>query len=119
MTWDPGYLTELLSEATRDSLRRRADAEGFYRRIMPPLPVVDDELERVVPTDLPITIVDAEPWSPAAFVNPYDTLGLQMTLNSFAWQGYFDKLRDNVRPTLADFRDLAAGRYRDFCRDVL
>ena len=35
--------------------------DGFVRRVLPPLVISDDELDRSVCTDLPVRIVDRDP----------------------------------------------------------
>ncbi len=40
--------------------------DGFLRRILPPLPVENSELDKSVTTDKPMKILELEPYSPAA-----------------------------------------------------
>lgn len=46
--------------------RIRVREDGIHRRIIPPVPITNDELDRHWETDQPIKIVDREPNSPAA-----------------------------------------------------
>ncbi len=40
--------------------RTRMREDGFFRRILPPVPISNDELDRAVPTDRPVRVVDRE-----------------------------------------------------------
>jgi len=54
-------------DAVNDFTRTKMREDGCFRRIMPPVPVSDDDLTHVVHTDKPLVVVDKEPDSPAAF----------------------------------------------------
>lgn len=43
-------------DSINDFTRRRMRDDGFYRRILPPLAVGNDELDRAVPTDRPVRV---------------------------------------------------------------
>lgn len=60
--------------AVSDFARTRMREDGFYRRILPPVVLTNDELDRSVPTDTPVRVVDSEPDSPAAFSIPFESL---------------------------------------------
>ena len=47
-------------------IRRKIREEGFARRIIPPSPITNDELDRVVEHDRPVVIEDMEPKSKGA-----------------------------------------------------
>lgn len=70
---DPGMEKEAL-DAVNDFTRTKMREDGFFRRIMPPIPITNDELDRQVSTDKPVKIVDKEPDSPAAISIPFGTL---------------------------------------------
>ncbi len=53
-------------DAVNDFTRTKMREDGFYRRIMPPLTISNDELDRQVDTDKPVKVIDKEPGSPAA-----------------------------------------------------
>ena len=61
-------------DAVNDFTRTKMREDGFFRRIMPPLPITNDELDRQVHTDKPVKVVDKEPDSPAAISIPFATL---------------------------------------------
>jgi hypothetical protein len=59
-----------VNDFTRDKMRE----DGFWRKILPPVDIANDELDRQVDTDKPVKIVDKEPGSPAAKTIPFATL---------------------------------------------
>lgn len=70
---NPNLVKEAV-DAVNDFTRTTMREDGFFRRIMPPLPITNDELDRQVNTDKPVKIVDKEPGSPAAMSIPFATL---------------------------------------------
>jgi len=52
-------------------IRRRIREEGFTRRILPPVTVTNDDLDRVVAHDRPVIIEDMEPASKGAVSMPF------------------------------------------------
>ena len=54
--------------------RVRMREDGFFRRILPPTPVTNTDLDRQVDSVLPSKVVDREPDSPAAVSIPFATL---------------------------------------------
>src|SRR3954471_23887378 len=61
---------DAINDFTRDKMRE----DGFYRRIMPPLTITNDELDRQVGTEKPGKVGDKEPGSPASVSIPFGTL---------------------------------------------
>jgi hypothetical protein len=59
------------STAGTNMIRRRIREEGFTRRIIPPVPVTNDDLDRVVQHDRPVIIEDMEPLSKGAKSIPF------------------------------------------------
>jgi hypothetical protein len=57
-------------DAVNDFTRTKMREDGFYRRIMPPIPITNDELDRQVDTDKPVKVVDKEPDSPGRDLDP-------------------------------------------------
>jgi hypothetical protein len=51
-------------DAINDFTRMRMREDGFYRRIMPPITISNDQLDRAIATDRPILIVDRMAESP-------------------------------------------------------
>jgi len=54
--WTSRHTVGAINEFTRQRIRE----DGFYRRILPPLAISNDELDRSVPTDRPVRVVDLE-----------------------------------------------------------
>lgn len=61
------------ADTVNDFTRVKMREEGFARRILPPIQISGDELDRQVDTDKPVKVVDKEPDSPAAMMIPYAT----------------------------------------------
>jgi hypothetical protein len=61
-------------DAVNEYVRVRIREDGFWRRILPPVQITNDELDRQVDTDKPVKVVDKEPESPAAASIPFATL---------------------------------------------
>jgi hypothetical protein len=59
------------SAAGTNMIRRRIREEGFARRIIPPVPVTNDDLDRVLQHDRPVIIEDMEPLSKGAKTIPF------------------------------------------------
>ena len=69
-------------DAVNDFTRTKMREDGFYRRVMPPLPISNDQLDRQVDTDKPVKVVDKEPDSPAAISIPFATRGAHASLSA-------------------------------------
>ncbi len=61
------------ADAATDFTRTRMREEGFLRNILPPIPITNDKLSRLVHTDAPVVVVEKEPGSPAAISVPFNT----------------------------------------------
>lgn len=59
--------------AINEFTRMRVREDGIHRRIMSPLQIGNDELDRTVDDDKPWKIIDKEPDSPAAVTVPFAT----------------------------------------------
>ena len=44
-------------DSVNDFTRTKMREDGFYRRIMPPIPITNDELDRQVDTEKPVKVV--------------------------------------------------------------
>ena len=71
MTSDDSGQVKLAQQAVNDFTRVRMREDGFWRRILPPVPIANDELDRQVDTDKNVKVVDKEPGSPAAASVPF------------------------------------------------
>jgi hypothetical protein len=79
-------------DAVNDFTRTKMREDGFYRRIIPPLPISNDELDRQVDTDKPVKIVDKEPDSPAAVSIPFATLPTNLYIRGPRYKVTFDRI---------------------------
>lgn len=61
-------------DAVNDFTRTTMREDGILRRVMPPIPITNSDLDRVPGTDKPVKVVDMEPGSPAAISVPFNTL---------------------------------------------
>lgn len=79
-------------DAVNDFTRTKMREDGFYRRIMPPLKIGNDELDRQVDTDKPVKVVDKEPDSPAAVSIPFGTLPTNVYIRGPRYRVMFDRV---------------------------
>lgn len=79
-------------DAVNDFTRTKMREDGFYRRILPPTPITNDDLDRAVDTDKPIKIVDKEPDSPAAISIPFATLPMNLYIRGPRYRVMFDRI---------------------------
>jgi hypothetical protein len=88
--------------------------DGFYRRIMPPIPITNDDLDRQVDTDKPVKVVDKEPDSPAAISIPFATLPTNLYIRGPRYRVMFDRIAtprftkdvDELRTWIMDIRQV-------------
>ena len=101
-------------DAVNDFTRTKMREDGFYRRIMPPIPITNDELDRQVDTDKPVKIVDKEPDSPAAISIPFATLPTNLYIRGPRYRVMFDRIVtprftkdvDELRTWIMDIRQV-------------
>ena len=101
-------------DAVNDFTRTKMREDGFYRRIIPPLPITNDELDRQVDTDKPVKIVDKEPDSPAAISIPFATLPTNLYIRGPRYRVCFDRIVtprftkdvDELRTWIMDIRQV-------------
>lgn len=79
-------------DAVNDFTRTKMREEGFYRRILPPLQISNDELDRQVNTDKPVKVVDKEVDSPAAVSIPFATLPTNVYIRGPRYLVMFDRI---------------------------
>jgi hypothetical protein len=87
----PGMQKQAI-DAVNDFTRTKMREDGFYRRIMPPLTITNDELDRQVDTDKPVKVVDKEPDSPAAVSLPFATLPINFYIRGPRYRVMFDRI---------------------------
>ena len=63
---DDPLMFKSASDAVNDFTRMKVREEGFWRKILPPVTITSDELDRQVDTDGLVKVIDKEPASPAA-----------------------------------------------------
>lgn len=72
--------------------RTRMREDGFLRKIMPAIPITNDELDRSVSHEKPIKIVDREPNSPAAMSIPFGTMPNTIFVRGSKYVVHFDRI---------------------------
>lgn len=91
VTLKPVWKNEAL-DAVVDYTRYRMREEGFYRRILPPVQVSNDDLDQQVDTDKPVKIIEREPDSPAAISIPFNTLPMNLYIRGQKYRVTFDRI---------------------------
>ncbi len=99
------------ADAINDFVRMRMREDGFMRRILPPIPITNDELDRSVDTDKPVKIIDKEPNSPAAASFPFGTLPMGRYIRAPRFRIMFDRI---LSPRFIKDMD----ELRTYCIDV-
>lgn len=79
-------------DAINDYVRVRMREDGFWRRILPPVTITNDELDRQVDTDKPVKVVDKEPESPAAISVPFASLPMNRYIRGPRFRVMFDRI---------------------------
>jgi hypothetical protein len=110
---NPGMIKTAI-DAVNDFTRIKMREDGFARRIMPPLQIANDELDRQVDTDKPVKIVDKEPDSPAAISIPFATLPTNVYIRGPRYRVAFDRIVtprftkdvDELRTWIMDIRQV-------------
>lgn len=101
-------------DAVNDYTRTKMRENGFYRQIMPPLTLTNDELDRQVSTDKPSKVVDKEPDSPAAISIPFATLPMNVYIRGDRYLVTMDRIVtprftkdvDELRTWIMDIRQV-------------
>lgn len=92
LTSDDSGLRKEAQDAINDYTRVRMREDGFLRRIMPPVTITNDELDRQVDTDKPVKIVDKEPDSPGAISVPFASLPMNRYIRGPRYRVMFDRI---------------------------
>lgn len=79
-------------DAVNDFTRTKMREDGIFRRILPPVPISDDQLDRQVDTDKPVKVIDKEPDSPAAISVPFAALPLNIYIKGPRYRVLFDRI---------------------------
>jgi hypothetical protein len=80
------------SDAVNDYTRIRMREDGFWRRIIPPVMITNDEFDRQVDTDKPVKVVDKEPNSPGAISVPFASLPMNRYIRGPRYRVMFDRI---------------------------
>jgi hypothetical protein len=80
------------ADAITDFTRTRMREDGFFRKILPPLQVSNDDMSRQVDTDMPVVVVDKEPDSPAAISVPFATLPTSLYIRGPRYRVMFARI---------------------------
>lgn len=107
-------LVKQATDAINDFTRTKMREDGFYRRIMPPLPIQNDDLDRQVDTDKPVKVVDKEGDSPAAISIGFATLPQNLYIRGDRYRVHFDRIVtprftkdvDELRTWIMDIRQV-------------
>ena len=109
----PGMQKQAI-DAINDFTRTKMREDGFFRRIMPPLAISNDELDRQVDTDKPVKVIDKEPDSPAAISVPFASLPASTYIRGPRYRVMFDRILtprfvkdvDELRTWVMDIRQV-------------
>jgi len=101
-------------DAVNDFTRRTMREEGILRRVMPPIPIQNSDLDRLPMTDKPAKVVDMEPGSPAAVTVPFGTLPKNFYIRGRRYVVMFDRIQtrrfvkdvDELRTYMMDIRSI-------------
>jgi hypothetical protein len=101
-------------DLVNDFTRTRMREDGFMRRMMPPVPISNDQLDRQLDTDKPTKIVDKEPDSPAAITVPFGTSPTGVYIRGPKYRVNFDRIMsprftkdvDELRTYTMDIRQI-------------
>lgn len=116
-------------------LRMQLREDGFFRKIMEPVQIPNEELTPQVNTEKLVKVVEREPLSPAAISVPFNTLPLNLYIRADRYLVAFDRIEsrrmtkdvDELRTWRADarkvfgdniLRDIAAEEDGKFLRAV-
>jgi hypothetical protein len=93
--------SKLAAEAVNSFIRTKMREDGFYRRIMPPIQIGDDDLDRSVPTNLPLNPQHDNPYQAFRRVR-----GLPDTLDSWVrfWRLDPEAVRQMIRGVITNDR---------------
>jgi hypothetical protein len=92
ITSDDAGLRKDAQQTVNDFTRVKMREDGFARKILPPIPLSNDELDRQVDTDKNVKVVDKEPESPAAATIPYGTLPVNKYIRGPRYRVMFARL---------------------------
>lgn len=113
---DDPYMFKEAVDAVNDFTRVAMREDGILRRVMPPIPIANSDLDRLPNTDKPVKIVDMEPGSPAAISVPFNTLPKNFYIRGRRYVVTFDRIQtrrfvkdvDELRTYMMDIRSVVS-----------
>lgn len=101
---------DAVNNFTRTTMRE----DSFQRKIMEPVTITNDELDRQVDTDKPVKVIDKEPGSPAAISVPFANLPINIYIKAPRYRVLFDRILtprftkdvDELRTYVMDIRQV-------------
>lgn len=111
---DDPYMLKEAVDAVNDFTRVTMREDGILRRVMPPIPIANSDLDRLPNTDKPVKVVDMEPGSPAAVSVPFNTLPKNFYIRGKRYVVTFDRIQtrrfvkdvDELRTYMMDIRSV-------------
>ena len=88
---DAGLVKEA-EDSINDFTRTKMREDGFFRRVLPPQPIANDELDRRVDDEKPYKVIDKEPGSPAAITVSFATLPTNLYIRGNRYAVTFDRI---------------------------
>lgn len=92
ITSDNPSMIKDAQDGVNDYTRVKMREDGFWRKILPPIPLSNDELDRQVDTDMNVKVIDKEPMSPGAISIPYATLPVNRYVQGPRYRVLFDRV---------------------------
>lgn len=80
------------ADAVSNFTRTKMREDGFYRKILPPVKITNDELDRAVDTEKPLKIVDKENDNPPAISLPFANLPVNIYVKAPKYRVLFDRI---------------------------
>ena len=87
----PG-LEKKAADSVNAFTRTKMREDSFSRKIMEPVEITNDELDRAIETDLPMKIIDKEPDSPPAISLPFGNLPVNIYIKAPRYRVLFDRI---------------------------
>lgn len=92
LTSDSPSVVKNAEDAVNAFIRVKMREDGFWRKILPPVPISNDDLDRQVDTDKPVVVIDKEPNSPAAASIPFATQPFTRYIRAPRFRVMFDRI---------------------------
>lgn len=79
-------------DAVNNFTRTKMREDSFQRKILNPVQITNDELDRQVDTDKPVKVIDKEPDNPAAISMPFANLPINVYIKAPRYRVLFDRI---------------------------